>query len=99
MLLPGLSGGRLEPVDLNRHCIFNVKHFLLLLAENAKQGTLVYTLKSSSIFLPVIIRSIIVCANLACSDTATLERQIRFDKFIKTEFAKSSLDVQESHFY
>lgn len=99
MSLPGLRGGRLEPIDLSRHCIFNLKHFLLLLSENASQGTLVCMLECLSVFLPLIIRSVILCANLACSDTATSERQIGFDKFIKTQFAKSCLDVQESHFY
>jgi len=56
-------------------------------------------LKCVSVFLPVIIRSIIFCANLARSDTATSEGRIRLDKFVKTQFAKSCLDVQESRFY
>lgn len=94
-----MGGGSLEPMDLTRHCIFNLKHFLLLLCENANQGTLVCMLKCWSVFLPVILRSIISCSNVARSDTATLERQIRFDKFIKTQFAKSCLDVHDSHLY
>lgn len=63
------------------------------------RGCLCVCWSAHPFFLPVVIRSIIFCANLACSDTATLERQIRFDKFRKTQFAKSCLDVQESHFY
>lgn len=58
-----------------------------------------WMLKCSSVFLPVIMHFIMLCASLACSDTAASRGQTRFDKFMKTQFAKSCLTVQESRLY
>ena len=96
---PGLRGGSLEAIDLSRHRIFNLKHFPVLLAENANQEVPVCMSEYSSIFLPVIIRSIMFSTDLAYSDTATSEGHISFDKCTKTQLAKSCLDVQHSHPY
>lgn len=85
-------------MDLNS-TVFNLKPFLVLLSENANQGMLVCVVKCSSMFLPVTIHPIIFCTSSVLSNTATLGRQVRFDRFMETWLAKSCLRVQESQFY